>query len=81
MQQPRRSAMRCERLKPVREQLAPARHAAFEKPLKARLHARFHNRPHPKNPANFATDSIAAKPVKPCDGGVSGPLNSLSKKE
>ena len=23
----------------------------------------------------FATDLIAAKPVKPCDGGVSGALN------
>ena len=29
----------------------------------------------------FATDSVAAKPVKPCDGGVFQGLNLLSKKE
>ena len=29
----------------------------------------------------FATDLIAAKPVKPCDGGVFGALNLLSEKE
>ena len=31
--------------------------------------------------AFFAPDLIAAKPVKPCDGGVFGALNSLLKKE
>ena len=29
----------------------------------------------------FATALIAAKPVKPCDGGVFGALNLLLKKE
>ena len=32
-------------------------------------------------PAFFATTSIATKPVKPCDGGVFGALNSLLKRE
>ena len=36
----------------------------------------------PRNPSpDFATALIAAKPEKPCDGGVFGALNSLSKKE
>ena len=34
-----------------------------------------------KSAAVFATDSVAAKPVKPCDGGVFQGLNLLSKKE
>ena len=35
----------------------------------------------PRNPSpDFATGLIAAKPLKPCDGGVFGALNSLSKK-
>ena len=31
----------------------------------------------PETTADFAIDSIAAKPVKPCDGGVFGALNLL----
>ena len=34
-----------------------------------------------KAPPDFAMGLIAAKPVKPCDGGVFGPLNLLLKKE
>ena len=35
----------------------------------------------PKTFVRFATSLIATKPIKPCDGGVFGGLNSLSKKE
>ena len=34
-----------------------------------------------KTPPDFAPDSIATKPVKPCDGAVFGALNLLPKKE
>ena len=34
-----------------------------------------------KTIVHFAMGLIAAKPVKPCDGGVFGPLNLLLKKE
>ena len=34
-----------------------------------------------RKPAHFATTSIAAKPEKPCDGGVFRGLNSLPKRE
>ena len=36
----------------------------------------------PRKPSpDFATGLIAAKPLKPCDGGVFGALNLLLKKE
>ena len=35
----------------------------------------------PETSAFFAIGLIAAKPVKPCDGGVFGALDLLSKKE
>ena len=41
----------------------------------------FHARSRPKSSASFAPFLIAAKPEKPCDGGVFRPLNLLSKKE
>ena len=37
----------------------------------------FCRRPHPGNSVYFAPGLIAAKTVKPCDGGVFGALNSL----
>ena len=39
------------------------------------------SRLHMETRADFAIGLIAAKPVKPCDGGVFGALNSLSKTE
>ena len=39
------------------------------------------SRPHLETRTDFAIGLIAAKPVKPCDGGVLGALNSLSKTE
>ena len=35
-------------------------------------------RPRPEGIVYFAIDSIAAKPVKPCDGDILGALNLLS---
>ena len=43
-------------------------------PVSAALHA-------PESRAHFATGLIAAKPEKPCDGGVFGAFYLLSKKE
>ena len=52
---------------PAREPQAPGKSLSAGGALKTIVH--------------FATSLIAAKPVKPCDGGVFGALNLLLKKE
>ena len=62
----------------------PRKGAAAQPPAPAQsllAHPPPRSRPHMKTRADFAIGLIAAKPVKPCDGGVFGALNSLSKTE
>ena len=58
-----------------------AQPAATKAPRKARPCPGFCCCPHPTVCAGFATGLIAAKPVKPCDGGVFGAFYLLLKKE
>ena len=58
----------------AKQPVIPARaQSPFAPPPCSRLHM--------ETRADFAIGLIAAKPVKPCDGGVFGALNSLSKTE
>ena len=58
-----------------------AQPTATKAPRKARPCPGFCCCPHPTVCAGFATGLIAAKPVKPCDGGVFGAFYLLLKKE
>ena len=58
-----------------------AQPAATKPPRKARPCPGFCCCPHPAVCAGFATGLIAAKPQKPCDGGVFGAFYLLLKKE
>ena len=49
----------------------------FQNPFRAEPRAGSRPRPPPATIADFAPALIATKPVKPCDGGVFGALNSL----
>ena len=55
-------------------------HAGIQNPLEIRPQSGF-AAARPEIIASFATGLIAAKPVKPCDGGVFGALDLLSKPE